>query len=371
MSNEYSETKTISVTKASSGCCLGTILGMILFFSSFVVLFWNESRIDFSNVARNAIEININSQNNNAISKLVYASGQINSEQTLGDDLFLNPAPYIAVNRKVEMYAWNETVRTNTYKKSDGTKVTEKIYKYNKEWQNNPDNSASFQIPSGHENPPEKAIPDGNFQVEKAKIGLYSLDLSDLRLPDINKWQKIPLNQQNFKLSPDIIIANQYLYKGNVNNPQVGDLRIQYAALFNNTNVTGFGELAENYRIIPYFYRNKHKFYQLFVGDKKGAIADLRNEYTIFLWMFRVVGFLMMWIGLASSVGTITNLFSFIPFVGDLIDNFIGNATFILALILTSITIIISILLNNIIAIMATIMVALAVITTLRKLRRN
>jgi len=87
----------------------GIFFGFILFIASFGVLYWNEGRIDFSNIAKTAIEINSQTLADSSLNgKLVSVSGLVTTDQTIGDDLFLKPDKFIAIERRVEMYAWVE-----------------------------------------------------------------------------------------------------------------------------------------------------------------------------------------------------------------------------------------------------------------------
>ena len=90
-----------------------------------------------------------------------------------------------------------------------------------------------------------------------------------------------------------------------------------------------------------------------------GALDTLHKEYKTMLWLFRVIGFSLMWIGLGMILGPISVLLDVIPFLGSLSRTAVGGVTFLVALILSLITIIVSAILHSIVALVVILLVAL------------
>ncbi len=367
MSDEYTEVETVGWSSRIGNSCLGLIIGIILFFSSFFLLYWNEGRVDFSQVAKTAVEISATSPNSSAIGQLVSTSGVITSDELIGDNLFLNPGKYIVVQRKVEMYAWREEKRTETKKNVGGSETKTTTYKYNKTWAENPEKSSSFKYSQTHYNP-EKAIANFTNKVLQAKVGVYNLDMSNIEIPTPNQ---VKLNDQNTKLTNNITLGEDYLYKGtgSLQNPQVGDLRLQYRVLPISTNVTVFGMLDSNNRITAYIHENNERLYRVFSGSRQEAISTLKTEYTILTWIMRLVGFMMMWMGLSIGLEPISVVLDFLPFLGSISRGVSVTSAFLFALVMSIVTILISQLLHNVIALMLAIAVALIATIFLRKVR--
>lgn len=367
MSDEYTEVKTVGWNSRIGNSCMGLILGIIIFFSSFFVLYWNEGRVDFSEVAKTAVEISATSPNSSAIGQLVSTSGVITSDELIGDNLFLKPGKYIVVQRKVEMYAWREETRTETKKNRGGSETKITTYKYNKTWSENPANSSAFKYSQTHHNP-EKAIPNFTNKVLQAKVGVYSLDMSNVEIPTPNQ---VKFNYQNTNLINNIILGEDYLYKGtsSLQNPQVGDLRLQYYVLPIGTNVTVFGMLDSNNRITAYIHENNERLYRVFSGGRQEAISTLKTEYSIITWILRFVGFMMMWIGLSLGLEPISVVIDFFPVLGSISRGLNTSATFLFALVMSIVTILISQLLHNIVALVLAIAVAVIATMLIRKLR--
>jgi hypothetical protein len=67
-------------------------------------------------------------------------------------------------------------------------------------------------------------------------------------------------------------------------------------------------------------------------------------------WILRLVGFLLMWVGLSLCFGPITTFLDVLPFLGSASRFVIGLVTFAVALLLSAITIVISMLVHNLLA---------------------
>lgn len=390
MSDQYQEVTVVGWGENIGGSCLGVVLGIILFFSSFFVLWWNEGKVDLSQVAKTAVVLSADSATPNAEGQLVSLTGAITANEKLGDNLFLQPGDYIFIDRTVEMFAWNEDEDTNTEKHWGGSKTQTKTYTYHPIWTPEPERSSEFRYPQGHENP-AKAIPDQFFKVKAARIGRYALDTTkfdyatnhqDNCTEQVNShhWKtggavnlntgRLSLNTQNTKPSPNVTLVGDYLFKGtgSPQAPVVGDLRICYATLPVNTTVTVFGKL-ESGQIVPNLHNDTY-FYRLILGTHDQAIAALQQEHQIWTWVFRAIGFLMMWIGLAISAAPISALLDVIPLLGTLAEAVTGVASFVAALVFSVITILVSQLAHSPSVLMVSIGIAFGVLVLLRIGRR-
>ena len=110
MADSISETVTTGYGKRLSNSISGIIIVLILFFSSFGVLFWNEGRAYISNFAKTAINVDsANASVNESLNgKLVSLYGDITTDGQIDDGLYTNPGNYLALERIAEMYAWEE-----------------------------------------------------------------------------------------------------------------------------------------------------------------------------------------------------------------------------------------------------------------------
>ena len=120
MPNSFSQITTTGYGNRIVNSIKGAVIGLILFAVSFGVLYWNEGQVDLSKIAKTAIEVSSTTVNTNSSlrGKLVSTTGVVNSNQIIGDNLFLNPDKFIATEREVEMYSWKETSKSNSQNKS-------------------------------------------------------------------------------------------------------------------------------------------------------------------------------------------------------------------------------------------------------------
>jgi hypothetical protein len=345
----------------------GVVIGLILFAISFGLLYWNEGRVDLSTIAKTAIEVSSATVNTTSSlrGKLVSTTGVINSDQVIGDNLFLNPDKFIATERNVEMYSWRETSESHSRTNPGGSKTTETTYTYSKDWEENPQYSSDFKHPEGHENP-QKSLDSSTNKVTAATIGAYSFDPQSVTLPN---FSQLPLHSQNVTLSDGATLANDsYLFLrksegGTFDSPHIGDLRISYHVLRAGFEGTIFGKLSGS-TIDPYVDQDGNHFYRLFIGTRDQAIATLHAEYSALLWILRLVGFFLMWFGLLALFGPISVIMDFLPIFGAISRSLIGVITFLVAFVLTSMTILVSMLLHSFIGLIIALIITIGAIIT-------
>ena len=143
--------------------------------------------------------------------------------------------------------------------------------------------------------------------------------------------------------------SDTYLFKGSgsLSDPQVGDARVSFIALNPGITVTMFGQL-DGGQLGPYSLpKDEGKMFRAELGTRDQAIAQLRAEHKAIGWVLRIVGFAMMWIGLMLFFGPINALLDIVPFLGSAGRFLIGIAMFPVALVLSTVTIILSIIAHS------------------------
>ncbi|MGB0563290.1 MAG: TMEM43 family protein [Spirulinaceae cyanobacterium] len=351
MANQHSKVTQTGWLGRIGQSFVGVLLGLLLFFAAFMVLYLNEGRTDFGKVAQSAVEVSLDGAAANAQGELVSATGAVTTSETLGDDEFLTPDTYLAFWREVEMYAWEERTESETARNTGGSETTETTYIYRQVWTSSPEDSSSFEVSEGHENP-ELLIADQYGAATQMQIGAYQLLGDRLTLPQPD--EPLDLTPESIEVSEEVTLEAAYLFQGvgTLEEPEIGDLRIQYYALPSGTELTVFGRLMDGV-IRPHLTRRQDTFYRALVGTRAEAIAQLKGEYKTALWIFRVVGFFMLWIGLMLISGPLAVFLDFLPFVGDIFRSVSGVASFFAAFLIWSVTVMISILLHNIVAMIA------------------
>ncbi|AFY39596.1 protein of unknown function DUF1625 [[Leptolyngbya] sp. PCC 7376] len=344
MSDQVVKTETIGYFERIKNSIIGVFLGILLFLISFGVLYWNEGRIDLSKVAKTSTEIAATGAPTTDVGEFVSVTGNLNTTETLGDNPYLAPGNYIALERKTEMFAWVEQSSTETKKNTGGSETKTTTYSYEKRWTASPANSANFEQPSGHQNP-TKTIDNESFKVGAANVGDYKLDLARLSYPVSTGVSLSPENvlpEYKSKQSGNYLFLGQ----GTLQAPQIGDIRLSYQSLPSDIQTTVFGELGASQSLAPHDTRGI-SVYRLLKGTREEAIASLASSHKTMTWILRFVGFGMMWAGLSMMVEPLSVVLDFIPFLGGLSRNASGFVAFILAAILSSVTILISIILHS------------------------
>jgi len=361
MADQYVETTTKGLGSRLMDSIKGVVIGLILFIASFVLLYWNEGREGLAPLANTASEITADSLNTDTSlnGKLVSVTGKLTTAEKLGDELYLLPGDYFALNRKVEMFAWVEDQKTESNTNLGGSETSTTTYDYSKDWENSPEDSNNFKYPAGHANL-VKSLEDKKNTVTTAQVGVYNIAPKDLDLPS---FTDLTLSKEIVTLANNAVLAgSSFIYislagaQGSFENPAIGDLRISYTVLLPDDEVTVFGKLEQE-QIKKFTSSEGQSLYRMLEGDRAAAIALIAQEDTTILWVLRIVGFLMMWFGLGSLLAPLTTLGDIVPIIGTLGRSVVSVITFIISLVLSIVTIIVSRILHNPLALVITVVV--------------
>jgi len=306
----------------------GMVLGALLFAASLGILHWNEGRFELSALARGASEVSaIEPGAADLAGRLVSVTGNISGSEPIGDGLFLKPGTYVAIKRVSEMYAWTEKSETHMQKSLGGSESKATSYEYAREWRAQIEDSSRFHDPEGHKNP-ENAVPSREVRAASAAIGTHRIEINGLELPFSNE---IRMSADNFMAAPGGSLAEGgYVFrgKGSLGAPMTGDLRIKYYGLKNRADATVFGKIGSGGEIESYTHENGVRFFRVFEGSRDAAVAQLKSKVTILSWTLRGLCLGMMW--LALSLGSFT-----------------GTIALPVSLTLTSMTILVSNIMHN------------------------
>lgn len=344
MADQYTEVTRTSFFGNLMSSFIGVLIGVLLFVGSFFVLWINEGRINLATIARKSTPIAASAVAAEMEGKLVAATGTLSTSEKLGDSGFIRPGNYLALERSVEMYAWVEHTSSTTTKNTGGSSTTETTYRYEREWTSDPESSSSFRHPSGHENP-KMPVKSQTWTVQNATLDAYTIDPQELTLPDTSA---IKLDEETTAASEPWHVDGEYLTNSaaSVSQPRLGDVRIRYLAVPDQIDVTLFGKTSGS-QIVPFEIKGD-QLYRAFTENREQAIDTLNTEYKTWLWIMRLVGFLMMWIGLSLGFGPINAVLDILPFLGSMGRFLTGTLMFGIALVLSVLTILASIIAHNI-----------------------
>jgi len=348
MSDQFVTTTRTSWLGNIMNSFVGVLFGIVLFVVAFPVLWFNEGRTNMATVAKASVLVDGASVNQQTEGKQVAVTGTLASDEQLGDTPYLAAGTYVQLNRNVEMFAWVEHKETDTRKDAGGSITTTTTYTYDKQWTSSPEDSQSFEHTQGHANPP-LPVQSTTMVVSSAHIGAYTINPADITLPsshDINLNSEIVTTSGNRKLVGNYIM----LAKGSSDTPQLGDIRISYSGVSANTQAVAFGK-QQGAALVPYLTAQNNRLYRVFLNtNREGAIQEMGTEYQVIGWILRLVGFLLMWIGLGLCFGPITAFLDVLPFLGSAGRFVISLVALPVALVLSVITILISIIAHSILA---------------------
>lgn len=337
MEDKYTETTTTSYGQSVKNSFGGVIFGIILFFVSFVLLWWNEGNCvrlahkeDFIN--KNAIAVNSNMVNRSNDTKLIATNGSVYTNETLSDSM-VTVANALNLKRTAEMYQWVEQQYTQEHRNSDGSTTKTTTYTYEKKWDEVEHNSDKFKKP-GYNNP--------KFLYKSKILSANSGTMGDFKI-DHNQISRIGMYRDVEKLEPveGFEIIDSHYYKGhNYSLPEIGDIRISYKYVPSGANISIIGQQNWNNSIGEMATRDGSVYLQY---DGILSLDDMLNKYKqsnmLLTFGLRFLGFILMYIGLQLLVSPIVTIARFVPFLSEIIGSISSFLLGAIALILSLLTI--------------------------------
>jgi hypothetical protein len=313
---------TVTTRRGCSNSIVGALFGIALFLASIPLLFWNEGRAvqTYNSLVEGAAAvINVSADTVNPVNegKLVHVTGMATTAETLTDPDFGVSAPAIKLIREVQMYQWTESSKTES---SGNTERT--TYTYNKEWSSTYSDSSNFHD-SGHNNPP---MPYRSAEVVAQHVTLQAFTLSADLVSKMSGEKPLavdvlpPAVSSEVRERTKVINGFFYIGGGTLESPQLGDLQVKFSVI-EPTTVSVVAQQANN----------RLESYQTQAGDTIDLLAmgassademfkTAQEENTIFTWLLRGVGFVMMFAGVAMLLGPLFTVINFVPFLGALVE---------------------------------------------------
>lgn len=324
----------------------GVLVGIVMFIAAFPVLFMNEGcAVKTAKGLQEGVKavVSIKADKVDAANngKLVHMSNQAVTDELLTDGTFGISQNGIKLIRNVEMFQWKEESKSEKKKKMGGGEETTTTYTYKKDWAADRIDSSRFKK-QGYNNPAMIY----KSQTETAKlVKMGAFRLSPALIGQISASETLPMLQENLsKLPADIKgkskINNNGIYVGNnPSDPQIGDLRISYSIVKPQMVSVVSKQMGDTFE--PYKTKTDTEINRLESGEKSAAsmFAQMEKENVMRTWIVRFVGFLLMAMGIGMIFKPISTLGDVIPIVGNILGMGIGVVAFIVALVLSLVTI--------------------------------
>src|SRR5208282_5874032 len=314
----------------------GVLLGIVMFIVAFPVLFWNEGRAvqtakSLGEGAAKVVSVASDSVDTANEGKLVYVTGDATTTDTLSDHEFGVTVSALRLERAVEMYQWKESKSSHSQKKLGGGETTVTNYKYEKVWSPKLINSGGFKQASGHENPQRMPITSATWTARSVTLGGFTLP--EALIDKMDQTERFAANEQAAsKSAPD----TQKRFKLHEGGYYLGE--DPAAAAIGDTKISFKVVRPATVSIVARQIQNTFEAYQATAGgsvllltygtispDAMFKTAEKSNRNLT--WVFRLAGFLLMFIGLFLIFNPLAVVADLVPIVGSLLSA--GVAAFV------------------------------------------
>jgi len=338
MPDSFSVTTSQSWFSRLFGSIKSVLVGLIFFVLAFPLLWWNEGRAvrtarSLSEGAGSIVSAPADSIDASKEGKLVHMTGAVSTEKPVADDALPVQVQGVKLIRNVEMYQWNEEKKSETKKKLGGGEETVTTYTYNKEWASGRVDSSQFQHPEGHENPESVPYETQTFVADPVKVGVHKLAAE--QIGKLNEAENLPLEASATEsLSPELkermkVADGRYYMGADPKVPALGDVRISYQVVKPATVSLAAVQTGDTFAA----YQAKAGDSILLVQTGAHTAAEMfqkaQDENAIMTWILRVVGFIVMFLGIFMVFRPIAVFADVVPLFGTFLGAGIGVFAFL------------------------------------------
>ncbi len=348
MSDHFTVTSRESWGSRLLGSIKSVLFGLVLFVASFPLLFWNEGRAvrrsqSLKEGVGAVVSVPSDAVNTANEGKLVHVSGAVDTGAPLVDEEFNVQAKALKLVRNVEMYQWKEDEKSETKKKLGGGTETVKTYDYRKDWSDEAIDSSRFQKPEGHENPGSFPFESRTLVAETVKVGAFTL--SDEQKGQLTTAAPLKVDPSAAEQLPEPVkagmtVADGRFYNGaNPSSPEIGDVRVSFETV-NPAQVSLVGVQTAG-SFAPYQAKAGDTVLLVEEGvhTAQAMFKTAQDQNTMLTWILRAVGFFLMFFGLLTVFKPISVFADVVPLVGTLLGAGLGFFAFLLAAVLSFLTI--------------------------------
>ena len=303
-------------TTKKSGGILGGLLILVI---GIGLLWYNEGRTVASQSTINEARKNYKDVKSDTIDdknegKLIATKGKLDLSEagTLTDTTFGISAKGAKLVRTVEVYQWKESCETDD---NDNKKCT-----YEKVWESGLIDSSEFEE-SGHTNPTSLLYETETFIADNVKLGSFYLPEELIRSLSTNKKKNNNNLTEEYKNNIEgIVVSGNYLTNVKDNNPEIGNIRISYSYLDEETISVMAVQSGNTFE--AYTSKKGKDVYKIMKGNYTGAqiLEKMTKTNNTWKWILRALGILLIISGFNSMFSFITNLTDRIPVLGKIVS---------------------------------------------------
>jgi hypothetical protein len=344
--DSFTETTTQSWGSRLMESIKGVLIGLVMFIASFPILWMNEgcavrTAKGLEEGAKSVITVKsdvVDPANNG---KVVHMTGQAVTDELLTDKVLGISGKGVKLIRNVEMFQWKEEAKSEKKKKIGGSEETVTTYTYKKDWASDKIDSSKFKKPT-YKNP---AMPYKGETVTASLVNLGSFKLSPSLIGQITKSEPVTMQQADIAKLPAAIKGKTTLYDGGVyvgknpSVPQIGDLKISYSIV--KPQIVSVVAKQVNDTFEPFVTKQNTEINRLEHGERSAdsMFQQMQKENKIQTWILRIVGFVLMALGIGLIFKPLSTMGDVLPILGSFMSMGIGIFAFIIALVLSLVTI--------------------------------
>ena len=302
-------------------------IGLVLFFASCGLFIWNEGRAvqreqDLQEGMKDVVPVpSVQNVDTSLNGKLVYMSAELSTNETLLDPIFNVSTKALKFHRDVEMFQWREEHSTGKKRKS---------YRYSKVWSSISISSSNFKK-SGHKNPSKLPLDPLYLETGTAMIGAYTVgdgitSLADWYTPWTQDINISTITDASLASKRVTIIAGGLYFGNNTQSPSIGDTRVNFEAVLADT-VSVIAMQEENGQLGRFITPRGGELLLVRRGrySAEELFSEAQSDNEGITWIWRFVGFSMMFIGVSLVFQPIATFVDVIPFIGDCMGRALSN----------------------------------------------
>jgi len=310
------------------------LLGLLMFFGAFPLLWWNEGRAvkvaqSLDEGAGAVVTIAPDEVQSENDGELVHLTGLARSDDQLKDPDFGIDRKGIKLVRSVEMYQWTESVERKKHKKTGGKEETRTTYRYKRTWSSEPIDSSGFTDSKGHGNPPMRFQPATRL-APNVTLGAFALPTE--LVDRITGEAVVPMDEAALaKLTPALGQRTR-VHEGafhhrptaaaadfDATRPEIGDYRIRFLLL--EAAEVSIVAKQSGATLTAYPTKAGEELLLLRMGSFTAAAmfeSAVAQNVTL-TWGLRGGGWLLMLIGLGLVFRPIAVVADVVPLLGELL----------------------------------------------------
>ena len=378
----YQETSRQSYGSKVKGSFQGILWGIILIIAGTIVLWWNEGRaVKTSNALKDFqkdyVEMSdVNTLDPELEGKAVHATGVAATTDTPRDAAFGIAVNAFRLTRDVEYYQWTENSASEKKDKLGGSTETTTTYTYKPAWCDSPVNSDEFKDPDYKgKNSVWRVVDDAEQLAANASFGAYRLPQGIINgisgdepvEPVLSEAQQQTLLAKVADSTVVVTIRGNQVYIGaDPDTPHIGDVRITFNQVTSPKTISLLQKVV-NGTFESYIAKNGKSFSKVEMGTVSAVnmIEHQKSANKIILWLFRILGIILVVAGFRSLLSFISTVFAVVPFVQRIIGAGLGLVTTVVGLVWSLVVIALAWLANRPVLGIALLVIAVALIVWL------